>query len=497
MTTAIEIINQSHESGETSSELPNLESGRFLVFSDAISDQIQEHLKFESILRVSWSSFLSKITEAEVSEELFLFFLQPGLRLLSTVSDEWKCIDSEYLTSSGSVSLWHCDFVDRSISGDTGSRVSAAEFGRYRSLYDSYVFDCCFVRLSRLRSERIRSAMSWAQLLEFVEEGAVRGELESARIPAALYEREIVVDQRKRTARLFRAIPAILGEVTELENQFKERLPAQVMRMTSDISVVIPTRGDSRRIFGVETNLIVNAVRSLLLSPLNEEVEVVVVHDTNEQFEDNKKRLEELSPFIQVVPYSKSFNFAEKCNLGALSSKGENLVFMNDDVEVFDPWFLSHLCGVLSFPNVGAVGPLLFLDDGRVQSAGHINTPLPENYGAGLTLDELPRLESADFPREVSGLTAAAIAVSRKTFEEIGGFSLAFPNNFNDVDFCQKILEAGRSLVWTPLTSAFHFESLSRDVSVSPSELGLLRDRWGRHFVQDQWRHWPKKMLFS
>jgi GT2 family glycosyltransferase len=254
------------------------------------------------------------------------------------------------------------------------------------------------------------------------------------------------------------------------------------------VSIVIPTRGDKKIVWGIETDLLENVVGSLFQRTDNNEFEVIVVHDVNNAYYEHADSLAHYGNRVRLVPYVKPFNFADKCNLGALQSSAQVVVFLNDDVEVIDPWWLDHLLGYLESDEVGAVGPVLLLENGMVQSAGHVNEPFPANYFSGKPLGFRDFPEALDIPCEVSGLTAACLAIRRELFDEVGGFCEALPNNFNDVDLCSKIQHSGRSLIWTPLAKLYHFESVTRVATVTQEEVQFIRDRWGRTFETDPYR---------
>ena len=77
------------------------------------------------------------------------------------------------------------------------------------------------------------------------------------------------------------------------------------------------------------------------------------------------------------------------------------------------------------------------------------------------------------------------MAMRRDTFFDVGGFSVDFPLNYNDVDFGFKILDAGLRIIWTPDAELFHFESKSRLTVVAESESKLLEQLWGRYMKRD------------
>jgi len=267
-------------------------------------------------------------------------------------------------------------------------------------------------------------------------------------------------------------------------NWVMRRMPKEKV----SISIVIPTRGDKKRIWGIETDLIENVVKSLFDKTSTEDFEVVIVHDVNASYNEHVKSLGHYGKRVKIVPYEKPFNFSEKCNVGVLHSSAKVVVFLNDDIEIIDSWWLDHLVGYLESSEVGAVGPVLLLDNGMVQTAGHVNQPLPANYYSGKPFGVKSFPEPLDIPCEVSGLTAACLAVRREVFDEVGGFCEDLPNNFNDVDFCLKIQETGRSLIWTPLARLYHFETTTRETTVTEEETQFIKDRWGRTFGVDLYR---------
>ena len=94
--------------------------------------------------------------------------------------------------------------------------------------------------------------------------------------------------------------------------------------------------------------------------------------------------------------------------------------------------------------------------------------------------------------REFTGESKEDIARGVIAVEEMEGNSerlcTLFPSNFNDVDFCLKIQETGRSLIWTPLARLYHFETTTRVTTVTEEETQFIKDRWGRTFGVDLYR---------
>jgi GT2 family glycosyltransferase len=145
-------------------------------------------------------------------------------------------------------------------------------------------------------------------------------------------------------------------------------------------------------------------------------------------------------------------NPARAANLGARAASGEELLFLADTVELVEPDSLQQLLLHRSLPGVAAAGPLHVRPDGRTHAAG---------IAVGLRAPALPMLSGLDADadgyygalvcaREVSALSAECLLVSAAAFERAGGFSEWYASEFHDYDLCQRLLELGERVVYTP-----------------------------------------------
>lgn len=194
------------------------------------------------------------------------------------------------------------------------------------------------------------------------------------------------------------------------------------------------------------------------------------------------------SPGIKLVKYEELFNFAAINNFAARHSKGEYLLFLNNDTEVISMDWLSVMLGHAQRNDVGAVGCKLLYPDGKIQHAGIIIGI----KGAAVDSHKYLHKDNPGYfgrphlTQNVSAVTAACMMIRKKVFEEVGGFDENLAIAFNDVDLCLKIREKGYLIVYTPFAELYHHESLSRGYENSPEKLDrllkeakYLRDRWG------------------
>ncbi len=264
----------------------------------------------------------------------------------------------------------------------------------------------------------------------------------------------------------------------------------KISRHLSDaplVSIIIPTCGTEKVIFGQLRILVVELLRSIISKSTYTNIEIFIVADSHTP----QTVFDELATMsgvnLKIVRYNKPFNFSEKCNIGFVHSEGEVILLLNDDMEIISPDWLETMLGHVLETDVGMVGPMLLLEDRRIQSASHCNNPRPHNFRTGASSFQAGEFGVLAVARECSGLTGAAAMIRRDVFNEVGGLSLQFPNCFNDVDLGFKILNAGYRIIWTPHVEIFHFESASRESTVTDEETALVQSRWGQLFNQDRY----------
>ncbi len=193
-------------------------------------------------------------------------------------------------------------------------------------------------------------------------------------------------------------------------------------------------------------------------------------------------------PRFRVVPAPGPFNFSDLSNRGAAAARGTILLFLNNDIEVLEPGWLTELAAIASDPEIGAVGAKLLYPDGTIQHGGIV---LGIGGIAGHSHLGLPGHEPGYFARmvlaqEVSAVTGACLAVRAEVFSQVGGFDAAgLAVAFNDVDLCLRIRAAGYRIVWTPQSRLVHHESKSRGAEDTPekrarfeAESRVMRERW-------------------
>ena len=194
---------------------------------------------------------------------------------------------------------------------------------------------------------------------------------------------------------------------------------------------------------------------------------------------------------LKVLYWKEHFNYAAINNFGVKSAQGEFLIFLNNDIEVITPDWIEEMLGYCQREEVGIVGAKLYYPNDTVQHAGVV-IGMGADHAAGHVFYGVDRKQftyggRANSTQDISAVTAACMMVKRSVHEEIGGFDERFEVAFNDVDYCLRVRETGKVIVFQAFVELYHYESRSRGLEDTTEkkerfnrEAALFRKRWKR-----------------
>ncbi|MBE6390633.1 MAG: glycosyltransferase [Lentisphaerae bacterium] len=169
---------------------------------------------------------------------------------------------------------------------------------------------------------------------------------------------------------------------------------------------------------------------------------------------------------IKVVDYpvKEAFNYSRINNFGVEHCSGEYILFLNNDTEVITPGFLEEMLQFAQMPDVGVAGAKLAYWDGSLQHGGIIigMGSIAAHHSSGVSPDDAGYLNTLRCAREFSAVTFACAVVRKSDFLSLGGLDETLGIAYNDVDFCLRMRESGKRVIFTPYAELFHHESLSR-----------------------------------
>ena len=187
----------------------------------------------------------------------------------------------------------------------------------------------------------------------------------------------------------------------------------------------------------------------------------------------------------RVIETTEPFNWSRFNNLAMAASRGEFLLFLNDDIEIIDPAWLDALLEQAERPEVGVVGPQLLYPDRRVQHAGMFLA------GLGVARHAF-RYAAEDDPgyfglalaqRNVIAVTGACLMTRRETFETLGRFDETHDVVNNDIDYCLRVWQRGLRTIYTPHTKLIHHELASRSDISDSYDAAAFENKWRSLFV--------------
>lgn len=218
----------------------------------------------------------------------------------------------------------------------------------------------------------------------------------------------------------------------------------------------------------------------------NYEFIIVENNSTEKETFDYYKELESRDN-VKVLNWDKEFNYSAINNYGVKSAEGEYVLLLNNDTEIINKDCLTQLLSYCQREDVGIVGARLYYEDGSIQHAGvvigfggiagHAFVGLYEENGLYMSRTKV----ACDY----SAVTAACLMVKKSIFEQVGGLDESFKVAFNDIDFCMKVRELGKLVVYNANAKLYHYESKSRGYEDTPekqerffSEIERFTDKW-------------------
>ncbi|MGV2106677.1 glycosyltransferase family 2 protein [Agrobacterium vitis] len=251
------------------------------------------------------------------------------------------------------------------------------------------------------------------------------------------------------------------GNMTNYVVNYKEK--------SAKISIIIP--------FKDQIDMTRKCVYSILQNTDYKNFEIILVNNFSlsieaDSFRDEIEKLDN----VRMMDANFAFNYSRINNFAAQNLKADAFLFMNNDVIVSDPTWLTELVGeLLRSGDIGAVGCKLLYENGTVQHAGIIvgvNGGIADHPYKGHEAHDPGFMGRGLCSQELSAVTGACLLCSSDVFHAVSGFDeLNFGVAFNDVDLCLKIRNLGKKVIWRAETVLEHRESLSRSSDLEPQKI--------------------------
>jgi len=225
---------------------------------------------------------------------------------------------------------------------------------------------------------------------------------------------------------------------------------------------------------------------SILENTESFDYEIIIADDVST---DATKEIDKFVSGLVIARNESNQGFLKNCNNAAKKARGEYIFFLNNDTTVQKDWLPPLIRLLESDKSIGMVGSKLIYPDGRLQEAGGIIWSDGSGWNYGRCDD--PNKPEYNYVRDVDYISGAAIMLSRKLWEEIGGFDERYaPAYCEDSDLAFEVRKRGLRVVYQPLSVVTHFEGVSNGTDVNGTGLKRyqvennkkLQEKWSEEF---------------
>ncbi len=281
------------------------------------------------------------------------------------------------------------------------------------------------------------------------------------------------------------------GEVQYTSQRGRYRIKYKI-RKEGKVSIIIPTKD--------ATDMMKNTIDSILSLTEYPNYEIIVLNNnsTSKAFFDLMKfYTEKHKDIFRCVDASFPFNFSKLMNLGSSLSTGEYILMLNNDVEILKGDWITWMVAYCQNEPTGAVGVKLLYPDDTIQHAGTViglgDDKVAAHAFVGYHKNATGYFNKLQFVSNYAALTAACLMVRKSVYDEVGGMDEALEVEYNDVDFCLKLIDSGYYNIYLPDVVLYHYESATRGHPSQDKksyerhvrEIKYFRSKWNKYIKND------------
>src|ERR1035437_6460488 len=243
--------------------------------------------------------------------------------------------------------------------------------------------------------------------------------------------------------------------------------------------------------------VIENCLHSIFAGTHRIEFEVIV--SDNGSTDGSVERIRQQFPAVHILENRANLGFARGNNAGISQAVGEYVLILNPDTIVHDGSLDRWIEFADRHPKVGAFGCKVQKPDGTYQESGRPFPTVWRSLIAALCLRPVGHLRRAfladsylgwkgDAEREVDWQSGCCVMFRGELLKKLGGFDERFFYQFEEVDLCRRVWEAGYPIRFTPEASITHLGGQS--VGRFPARFAVEICRNGYRYYH---KHFGKK----
>ena len=200
-------------------------------------------------------------------------------------------------------------------------------------------------------------------------------------------------------------------------------------------------------------------------------MEIIVVD--NASSDGSQAMVAEQYPDVQLIASEANLGFAAANNRGTAVARGRYYLFLNSDTRVAPDALAQPLDYLQTHPDVGALTIHLVYPNGQRDPDNHRGFPTPwaalcHFSGLGRLFPRNPRFNHyfqayRDFSQthEIEVIAGSFMMMPADLFHELDGWDETYFFYGEDIDFCYRIHQAGRKIIYYPHVETLHYKGAS------------------------------------
>ncbi len=238
-------------------------------------------------------------------------------------------------------------------------------------------------------------------------------------------------------------------------------------------------------------------------------IEYEVIVSDNGSGDGSVEHIRANFPSVRVVENRANLGFSKGNNAGIREARGEYILILNPDTIIHEGSLDRWIAFADRHPEAGAFGCKVQYLDGRYQETARPFPTVGRSLLGALCLHPLGHLGTAfladrysgwkgDSEREVDVQAGCCVMFRGELLKQLGGFDERFFYQFEEVDLCRRVWDAGYPIRFTPEASITHLGGQS--VNRFPARFAVEICRNGyryfyKHFGKEGARRWRLVLL--
>ena len=240
-----------------------------------------------------------------------------------------------------------------------------------------------------------------------------------------------------------------------------------------------------------DLRVIGNCLKSIYACTHHIEFEVIVAD--NGSTDGSVQFIRGEYPRVRVVENGANLGFAKGNNSGIRHTTGQYVLILNPDTIIHDGALDTLVEFADKHPEASAFGCRVLNPDGSCQGSARPFPTIRRDWIAALYLRPLAYLSDCfvsdtytgwkgDTERVIDWQSGCCVMFRGDLLKKLGGFDEQFFYQFEEVDLCRRVWEAGYSIIYTPRAVITHLGGQSVNRFPIRFELEKLRSRYRYYY---------------